>query len=101
MKVENPIPEYEIIAPKESLIAWKHNAVTQQIIKIIKQDILNSSTRMGQGETLGENIIQETARAVGYVEGLNFLIDLFQLQFVVEGIDDDSESESKHDKEGA
>ena len=103
MKISSPIPEYEIIAPNEALYAWKHNEVTQQILKIVNQEKMNSSLRVGTGETLGENVIQQTARAVGYIEGLGFLIDLVQLQFVVEGMEDedDRKSGSQQVKESA
>ena len=103
MKVTNPIPEYQIVAPNEALYAWKHNEVTQQILSIINQEKLNSSLRIGTGETLGDNVVQDTARAVGYMEGLGFLLDLVQLQFVVEGMEDedDRKSGSQQVKESA
>lgn len=89
MLVTNPIPEYEILAPNEAIISWKHNAVTQQVLDIIDQELQAASLRIGKGETLGENVIQDTARAVGYVDGLEFMRHLFELTFVVEGVEDD------------
>ena len=94
MKVVNPTPEYELVAPKEAIIAWKHNAVTQQIVDAVKQEINNSNDRVGKGETLGENIIQDTARAVGYVEGLEFLARIMDIANFIE---DAYEREGKED----
>jgi len=92
MKVVAAIPEYELVAPKEAVIAWKHDLVTQQILGAVNQEILLSNERVGQGETLGENVIQDTARAVGYVEGLKFLALIME---AVNFIEDAYEREDK------
>lgn len=55
MKVSNPVPEYEIIAPKEAIISWKNDPVTRQILDIISAEKINSYVRIGEGETLGAN----------------------------------------------
>lgn len=94
MKVSDAIPEYEIIAPTEALISWKNNSVTQQVLRIIEEEALTSSQRMGRGETLGDGIVQNTARAVGYVEGLAFAETLFKLGNVVETQEDIDEKDS-------
>ena len=99
MLVTNPVPEYAIVAPNEAIVAWKHDAVTIQVLDIIDQELQASSLRIGKGETLGENIIQDTARAVGYVDALEFMRHLFELTFVVEGVEDDREFGEKQDKE--
>jgi hypothetical protein len=91
MLVTNPTPEYEIVAPNEAIVAWKQNAVTVQVLDIIDQELQASSLRIGKGETLGDNIIQDTARAVGYVDALEFMRHLFELAFVVKGVEDDRE----------
>ena len=74
MKVTSPIPEYELVAPKEAIIAWKHDEVTTQILDIIRQEKILSQARAASPEVLGDNMIQQVARAIGYVEGLEFLL---------------------------
>ena len=88
MPITPAIPEYEIIAPHEALISWKNNRVTQQVAEILSLEQENSYRRVGDGETLGDNVIQETARAVGYVEGLKFAVDLLELKMVVSTSED-------------
>ena len=88
MIVSNAIPEYEIIAPKEALISWKHEPISKQVLEIVQAEIMTSGERVGNGETLGDNIVQDTARAVGYCEGLKFLESLLQLRDVVEDKED-------------
>lgn len=95
MQVTNPIPEYEIVAPNQAIISWKNDLITQQVLDIVKAEIINSSVRIGKGETLGENMIQDTARAVGYTEGLEFLSDLLELRFVTETKEDIDEKGAK------
>lgn len=99
MRVTNPIPEYELVAPKEAIIAWKHNAVTQQVLQIIRQERQTSDRRIGGGETLGENIIQDTARAVGYSEGLDFL--LTTMMEVTQVVEDSEDRDGKDAKDSA
>ena len=91
MKVSDAIPEYEIVAPTEALISWKHNAVSQQILKIVQAEITLGGERAASPEILGENLVQNAARAVGYVEGLIFLEDLLMLRDVVETKEDADE----------
>ena len=74
MIVTSPIPEYELVAPKEAIIAWKHDEVTTQILNIIRMERDASRTRIVSPEILGDNMIQQVSRAVGYVEGLEFLL---------------------------
>ena len=88
MQISDPIPEYEIIAPKEAIINWQHDPLSQQILNIVQAEIIYSGQRIGKGETLGDNIIQATARAVGYTEELEFLEKLFTLREVVESKED-------------
>jgi len=99
MKITGAIPEYEIVAPKEAVIAWKHDRVTQQIIQIVSQEIEGSADRMGAGETLGEDIIQATARVVGYIEGLKFLENIMEAINFVEDKEDANERSNKKTKE--
>jgi len=75
MKVTGVIPEYELVAPKEAIIAWKHNQVTKQIMDIIRQEQDSSRRRGISPEVMGDNLIQNVSRAIGYVEGLEFLTD--------------------------
>ena len=94
MIVTEAIPEYQIIAPKEALIAWRNDPITKQILDIVATEEINSSVRVGKGETLGENIEQDTARAVGYIEGIGFLADLLETKFIIE----DKEDEDRNSK---
>ena len=75
MKVTGVIPEYELVAPKEAIIAWKHNQVTKQIMDIIRQEQDSARRRGISPEVMGDNLIQNVSRAIGYVEGLEFLTD--------------------------
>ena len=96
MQVSDGIPEYEIVAPKEALISWKHDEVTKQVLAIVHTEIVSSDQRIGNGETLGDNVVQNTARAVGYIEGLKFLEAILELRDVVgKTEDDDGEKDSK------
>jgi len=99
MSITDAIPEYEIIAPHEALINWKHNKVTQQIKDILATELAYSGTRIGRGETLGDDVAQATARVVGYVEGLQFAVDLLAMKMVVETRED--KNETKQASEGA
>src|SRR3990167_7859593 len=94
MKVTNSIPEYQIIAPKEAIISWKNDKISKQVLEIVSQEQMLSGVRIGAGETLGENIIQDTARAVGYVEGLEFLARIMDIANFIE---DAYEREGKED----
>ena len=93
MKVTDAIPEYEIVAPKEALISWKHDKVSQQILAIVQAEITLSGERAASPEILGENLVQNAARAVGYVEGLKFAEDLLMLRDVVDTKEDADERE--------
>lgn len=95
MSVTQEIPEYEIVAPNEALINWKLNQVTQQVKAILAAELDNSGRRIGRGETLGENVVQDTARVVGYVEGLQFAVDLLALQMVVETKEDTADENNQ------
>ena len=97
MQVTRPLFEYEIVAPSEAIVSWKHNAVTIQVLDIVNQEINNSQSRVGQGETLGDNIVQDTARAVGYVEGLMFLRTMMDIVNFIEDRED-AEDERKQTK---
>ena len=94
MKVTPNIPEYEIVAPHEAIIGWKNNEVTRQVLEIVTAERVSSGVRMAEGETLGEDIVQNTARAVGYNEGLVFLEDLLELRFVVANKEDEDEKDT-------
>ena len=90
MKVTSPIPEYELVAPKEAIIAWKQNEVTIQILDIIRQERISSCSRIASPEVLGDNMIQQVSRAVGYVEGLEFLLStIMEVTKFVEDKEDD------------
>jgi hypothetical protein len=89
MNVTNPIPEYTIVAPKEAIISWKKDPITRQILELVSMERMKSCVRVGEGETLGDDIVQSTARAVGYIEGLEFLENLVDTKFVVENTEDD------------
>ena len=93
MNVTDAIPEYEITAPKEALISWKHNQVSQQLLAIVQAEIKTSGERAASPEILGENLVQNAARAVGYVEGLRFAEDLLMLRDVVDTKEDADEHE--------
>ena len=100
MQVSRPLLEYDIVAPKEAIIAWKHNAVTQQVFDIVRQEMDNSRERIGEGATLGENIIQDTARGVGYIEGLMFLQTVMEIANFLED-KEDAQDERKDRKENS
>ena len=90
MKVTSPIPEYELVAPKEAIIAWKQNEVTRQILDIIRQERTSSCSRIASPEVLGDNMVQQVSRAVGYVEGLEFLLStIMEVTKFVEDKEDD------------
>ena len=91
MQVSDAIPEYQIVAPKEALLSWKHDDVTKQVLEIVQAEIISSGQRIGNGETLGDNVVQDTARAVGYCEGLKFLEAILELRDVVERREDDDD----------
>ena len=93
MRVSDSIPEYEIVAPTEALISWKHNQVSQQLLAIVQAEIKTSGERAASPEILGENLVQNAARAVGYVEGLRFAEDLLMLRDVVDTKEDADEHE--------
>lgn len=97
MQVSEAIPEYEIVAPKEALISWKHDQVTKQVLEIVEKEIHSSEMRLGNGETLGELVAQNTGRAVGYCEGLKFLQSILELQDVVENKEDADDAEKDSD----
>ena len=90
MKIIGPIPEYELVAPKEAIIAWKQNEVTKQILDIMRQERDSSRARTTSPEVLGDNMIQQVSRAIGYVEGLEFLLSTIMevTQFVEDKEDD-------------
>lgn len=95
MKVTGVIPEYEIVAPKEAIVAWKHNAVTKQVMDIIRQEQENSRKRAVSPEVLGDNVVQQVARAIGYVEGLEFLTDtIMEVTNVIEDKEDDNDGKT-------
>src|SRR3990167_1674735 len=98
MIITGAIPEYEIIASKEAVIAWKHDEVTLQILRIIREEIEASEVRMGRGESLGEDAIQKTARAVGYIDGLKFLITITDVINILEDNEDSHERNKKESK---
>ena len=98
MIITGAIPEYEIIAPKEAVIAWKHDEVTLQILRIIREEIEASEVRMGRGESLGEDAIQKTARAVGYIDGLKFLETITDVIDILEDNEDSHERNKKESK---
>ena len=91
MDVTNAIPEYRIIAPKESIISWKNDPITRQVLEIVAAEKIESSIRLGSGETLGDNIVQATSRGVGYIEGLGFLESLLDLTDIVDNKEDKDE----------
>ena len=101
MKVSDAIPEYEIVAPTEALISWKHNAVSQQILKIVQAEITLSGERAASPEILGENLVQNAARAVGYVQGLKFAEDLLMLRDVVDTKEDADDADKRKESSNA
>jgi hypothetical protein len=99
MRVSDAVPEYEITAPNEALISWKHDPVSKQVLEIVQTEIILSGQRAASPEILGENLVQNAARAVGYVEGLQFLEDLLMLRDVVDTKEDADDADKR--KEGA
>jgi hypothetical protein len=97
VNVSDAIPEYEIVAPNEALISWKHDQVSIQIRAIVQAEILLSRTRAASPEILGENVVQNAARAVGYVEGLTFLEDLLMLRDVVDTKEDKDDADKREE----
>jgi len=96
MKVTQEIPEYQIIAPKEAIIRWKHDEITRQMVEILKNDRILRLSEIGDGITIGDRTAEATNRAVGYLEGIGFVLELFELKFVVE---DDDDRAGKEDDE--
>ena len=95
MKVTSPVPEYELVAPKEAVIAWKHDEVTRQILDIIRAERDNSCRRTSSPEILGEFAEQKFGRAIGYVEGLDFILEtMLEVTKFVEDIEDERETDS-------
>jgi hypothetical protein len=95
MKVTSPIPEYELVAPKEAVIAWRHNEVTRQILEIIKAERWNSLRRTVSAEVMGENLEQNVSRAIGYIEGLDFILETLEdVTKFVEDYEDERKAET-------
>ena len=88
MKVTGATPEYDLVAPKEAIIAWKHNPVTVQIMAIVDQELEHSYHRVGNGETMTDHTERDTGRAVGYIEGLTFIRNIEQLINQIEDKED-------------
>ena len=101
MKVSDAVPEYEIIAPQEALISWKHNPVSKQVLEIVQAEIILSGERAASPEILGADIVQNAARAVGYVEGLKFIEDLLMLRDVVETKEDADDADKRKESSNA
>lgn len=100
MKVTGVIPEYTLVAPKEAIIAWKHDQVTKQIMDIIRQEQDNARKRSVSQEVLGENLVQNISRAIGYVEGLEFLTDtIMDVTEVLEDMEDSEDESSSKSRE--
>ena len=101
MKVTGATPEYDLIAPKEAIIAWKQNPVTRQIMAIVDQELETSYHRVGNGETLTENTERDTGRAVGYIEGLTFIRNIEQLINQIEDAEDAEDERREKGKKGS
>ena len=65
---------------KEEFLQWKNHAVTIELLETIKakQEELNSFVLFGG--TLGENVAQGTARAVGRMESFQDIVDWYPVE---------------------
>ena len=97
MIVTGAAPEYDLIAPKEAIVAWKHNPVTVQIMAIVEQELEHSYHRVGNGETMTDHTERDTGRAVGYIEGLTFIRNIEQL---INQIEDAEDAEDERREKG-
>lgn len=86
------VVEYSINAPKEAILAWKYDNVTQLVLKLVQNEIQDWQTRLGSGMTLGDKTVEDTARVVGIVQGLGFLDEVLRTQFLQEEDEDESTS---------
>ena len=81
MKITDTV-EYKIGESIEEFKSWKYDPVTKDALKVIESEVTRWSLGILNGETLGDNIAQDTARAIGYIEGLKFLAGLLSGQLV-------------------
>lgn len=65
---------------KEEFLQWKNHAVTIELLETIKQKQEELSQFVLFGGTLGENAVQNTARAVGRNEVLQDLLDWYPIE---------------------
>ena len=84
------VVQYAVDAAPEEIMSWKHDKVTREMLKLVDNEIRDYEQRIGSGETLGDNIQQDTARAIGNIDGLKFLKYVLEAKFVEteEGKDD-------------
>lgn len=64
----------EVKITKEEFVNWKENPTTQAIIEQFKQIRETYSEALCNGATLTENCDIDTAKAVGFIRGLNAFI---------------------------
>jgi hypothetical protein len=69
---------------RQQVSDWKQNEVTRAYFNGIKAKIEDLSINLGLGVTLGENVVQDTAKAVGRIEGLYDTLDV-DIETVIEG----------------
>lgn len=70
---------------KTEFVLWKNSKVTKMFLGVINERIQQVAQEVVAGGTLGENVGQSTAKAIGYIKGLT---DVFNLDFVEVDEDD-------------
>lgn len=63
----------------ENLIYWKNNPETQQVLKIIQEEINQKKEIMENGGLLkSEDVAKEYTKCVSYIHGLKFIEKLLK-----------------------
>ena len=61
---------------KEQFLNWKNDEVTKSIIDSLTEIRDRYKEGLSVGETLSDNAERDTARAVGFISGLNAIIHI-------------------------
>ena len=59
---------------KAEFADWKSQPVTQEVLKVVAEARQATEGHLLYGGTIGENTAEETARAVGVLQGLDMLL---------------------------
>jgi len=70
----------KVVLTKDELVEWHLNPITQKIKLIVKEQLKDVHSKLGNGWTLHRGSIEktalETAEMVGKIEGLEFIFNL-------------------------